>query len=281
VLCHGCGAKYRNIYNLLRDLGADLDGLRERPPQDIDEIFALFRNSVESVEGVEDCRHLPVEFKRIYPGMKDELARCMYHYLHTRGVTDQQIEDYAVGYCEDGRYADMVVIPVYQDDKLLFFTTRRVFGAGKKTLNPKAGDSKRYVLMGYDRCYEASPDKIYIVEGPFDLWALEAAGFYGVAVMGSTITPDQAALLSKIDAELIVCFDPDAEEKTRKYAAVLAKNCPNTVSVCIMSGDDDLSDLCERGEKGLAKIRRILSKTEELDLASQLENIFLATDDHF
>ena len=270
------------MYNLLRDLGANLDGLRERPAQDIDEIFTLFRNSLESGEAVEDCRNLPGEFKRIYPGMNDEFARCMYHYLHTRGVTDQQIEDYAVGYCEDGRYRDMIVIPVYQDDKLLFFTTRRVFGAGKKTLNPKAGDSKRYVLMGYDRCYDAEPDIIYIVEGPFDLWALECAGLYGVAVMGSTITPEQAALLSKIDAELCVCFDPDAVEKTHKYAAVLADNCPNTVSVCIMSGEDDLSDLCETGDRGLKKIRKILSKREELDLASQLENmLFGGESDYF
>lgn len=268
ALCHGCGAAFRNLKNLLRVVGGSFDEIDE-PSADVSEILKMFAEEKQHNESLK----LPEEYNLVFPQSSSFYNNVIYSYLRRRAVTDEQIENYSLGYCQTGRYSGMVIIPVYMRSELVFFTTRRLFGQGGKTLNPEIGDSKRYVLLGYERCLEHKPDIIYVVEGPFDLFALERAGLFGVAVMGSTITAEQCALLSKLPSEICVAFDPDAHEKVKKYVQVLYDNCPNTVSTLLMTGHEDFNDMAKKGKEGLKQIRRIVRQKNSFGMASMLSNM--------
>jgi hypothetical protein len=274
AICHGCNAKYRNLKNLLRDLGLSFKFAGPKGSKAIQAVFDMFKKQRSVADDGPLELELPKEFRRLFAGARDAVARSMFRYLKSRGVTESQIEEYAIGYCSSGRYDGCILFPVYVNGLRLFFTTRRVFGPGPKTFNPDVGESKRYVLMGYDRCVERESRRVYIVEGPFDLLALELAGLDGVAVMGSTITKEQSALLSKLDAELVVCFDPDAWDKTKRYATFLSDNTANPVFTCRTKGDNDLSDLAELGARGVARIQKILSKVREVGMEHRINEIF-------
>lgn len=270
ALCHKCDYRTRNLWNLIRDLKGDSSGQFKKalgPLKDIGVIFAEEATTDFSLE-------LPKEFTRLYPHTRDIYAKAMLRYLRSRRVTDQQLDDYSLGYCESGRFEGMVVIPVYVNGVLAFFTTRRVFGVGKKTLNPKVGESKRFVLLGYDRVCEKEAERVYVVEGPFDFFAGEQAGLDMVCVMGSTVTIEQAALLSKLDAEIVICFDLDASDKARKFGHYLQDHCPNQVYTCPPESDVDLSEMVEDDlVKGIHQIRKRMRHVRALSLENMVKDI--------
>jgi hypothetical protein len=79
--------------------------------------------------------------------------------------------------------------------------------------------------------------------------------------------------LSKLEAELVVCFDPDAWDKTKRYATFLADNTANPVFTCRMRGDNDLSDLAELGARGVARIQKILGNIREVGMEHRINQI--------
>ena len=71
---------------------------------------------------------LPTEYKSLYNLTKSDIhARHALAYLKRRGVSTIDILKYQIGYCENGRYANKIIIPTYNADGQLDYFVARSF----------------------------------------------------------------------------------------------------------------------------------------------------------
>jgi DNA primase len=171
-------------------------------------------------------------------------------YLRKRGLTDETIRLFGLGWSGEGRGAiaadlrgqgvtveQLVAVGLMkqEDDRPpvdLFFNRvmfpirdrrGRVIGFGGRTLGdgqPKylngpetALFSKRRTLYGLDlaRANARAGAELVVVEGYMDVIALHQAGFGGaVAPLGTALTTDHLAELWRIAPAPVICFDGDA-----------------------------------------------------------------------
>ncbi len=124
-------------------------------------------------------------------------------YIFDRGFTADTLRDWGVGY-DAGLGA--VVIPVYMGGKLVGLVRRLVEGEPKykNTRFPKQG-----VLLGLDNLPFGYHDEIVVVEGPLDAMWLYQHGVPAVALLGSSMSEQQADLLAVHFWSVALVFDAD------------------------------------------------------------------------
>jgi DNA primase len=177
-------------------------------------------------------------------------GRAALDYLRRRGLTDETIRLFGLGWSGEGRGAiaadlrgqgvtveQLVAVGLMkqEDDRPpvdLFFNRvmfpirdrrGRVIGFGGRTLGdgqPKYLNgpetslfSKRRTLYGLDlaRANARAGAELVVVEGYMDVIALHQAGFGGaVAPLGTALTADHLAELWRIAPAPVLCFDGDA-----------------------------------------------------------------------
>jgi len=87
------------------------------------------------------------------------------NYLFGRGLTEGIIEEAQIGCCIRGKYATMIVVPVFSGGAVAGFTARSI--ASKFYSNPPEFKRIQFMLNG-DALQEETDEPIIIVEGPFD-----------------------------------------------------------------------------------------------------------------
>jgi hypothetical protein len=108
-----------------------------------------------------------------------ESGRAAKAYLNDRGITEEQISYYKLGFCATGKYAHRIIVPVLDDEEnLVSFVARDYTGhAQAKVLTPAAllGTSgiKDYV---YNLHNAKRTRELIIGEGVFDAMALGVSG---------------------------------------------------------------------------------------------------------
>lgn len=161
---------------------------------------------------------LPDEFIQVQNGWKrSDLPR----YFRDRGIGPKKAHRYGLGWCDDGYFANRLVVPVTRDGEVEFFVARymksRPPKGVKKTLYPKGAKPGRH-LFNYDRARFC--DTIRIVEGVLD--AIHV-GRSAVATFGTSLSQYQLELLMRTAAsEIIIMWDRDAIDKARALADRLA-----------------------------------------------------------
>lgn len=183
-------------------------------------------------------------------------------YLRGRGIPDELIRRYRVGYApaDGARLSERALTQGFTRDQLLdaglarargsrvtdFFVGRitfpisdargRVQGFGARTLNPgerakyvnsPEGPSfhKRHLLFGLAEARAAAAKGRWVVvaEGYTDVLGLVAAGVdAAVACMGTSLTPEQLRLLNRWAEEVRLCFDADAAGQRAAWRTVEA-----------------------------------------------------------
>lgn len=179
---------------------------------------------------------LPDEFIPVQHGWtRKDLPR----YFRERGIGPKKAFRYGLGWCDDGYFANRLVVPVTSDDQVVFFVARymkqrpplcrrpnlpcKTCGGKdmhnrlKKTLYPKGAHPGRF-LYNYDRARHCKT--IRVVEGVLD--AIHV-GRSAVATFGTTLSQYQLELLMRTNArEIVIMWDRDAIEKARELADRLA-----------------------------------------------------------
>jgi len=179
------------------------------------------------------------EYFKFLDKNRSQIANEFRRYLYSRGITDEMISRYRVGFCYAGAYARRVIIPCFMNGELVYWIARAIFETDKKILNPSV--PKKSVVFNYDlaRMY----DEIVICEGVFDAMSV---GYNAVALLGKSISEEQCYMLAKMNAEnrkkFVICLDSDAWkdeiEVAKKlyvfgldvYLARLEKGDPNSIS---------------------------------------------------
>jgi DNA primase len=162
----------------------------------------------------------------------DKLERD-HPYLSERGLTQETILDFGVGYCAKGMMADRIAIPIHNPEGAVVAYAGRFIGEpGDDQPNYRLprGFRKSQELYNVDRAIKEPADvPLVIVEGFFGCMMLHQLGCRKtVALMGSTMSAAQEELIRKHTdrkSQVIVMLDEDEAGRTgrEEIAVRLAK----------------------------------------------------------
>ena len=242
--CWVCGKKGKTVKALFNQAKA--------APEKFAELFKLVKTGSEVEEViVENIVELPKEFKQII-GNTDLTAKQAYNYLKKRNLTDDDIIKYNLGYCDFGRYSNMIVIPSYDKDGSLNYFTARSFEKDPyiKYRNP---DCSRDIIPFELFINWDSP--LVLCEGPFDAMAIKRNA---IPLLGKNI---QSNLLKRIVQSTVkkiyIALDTDAIKQSLKHCEYLL-NQGKEVYLVELDGKDP-SDL------GFSYFTKLIQNTEPID----------------
>lgn len=142
-----------------------------------------------------------------------EWPPVFYDYITSRGVTEEQLVRWRIGYATRGPLAWRIVIPVHTRGRLVAHVGRAVFDDRERYDMPKKKFGARPALAVFgEPLLDPALRVLTIAEGSFSMLALERAGAPNpVALLGSDWSAGKAAILSSVPWDLIViATDPDA-----------------------------------------------------------------------
>jgi len=164
---------------------------------------------LDKEESIEEIFSLPEKFVSL-TGLEHSLAHTKpLNYLKKRGLTQQDILYWKVGFCFDGEYKNRVVFPSFNSNgDLNYFVGRTITGEkfNKFKMPPASKD------IVFNELYLDFDSDIILTEGIFD--AIKA-GQNSVPLLGSTLR-EESKLFQKIvgyDTTIYMALDPDAKKK--------------------------------------------------------------------
>ena len=249
--CWVCGKKGKTIRSLFKALKVS--------PDKFVELSKLVKTGshVEDVI-VENIVELPKEFIPLFPDDKTIKWKQAYYYLKSRGITNDDIIKYNIGYCTFGRYQNMIIIPSYDKDGILNYFTGRSFEQDPfiKYRNPECSrDIIPFELfINWD-----SP--LVLCEGPFDAMAIKRNA---IPLLGKNI---QSNLLKRIVQSTVkkiyIALDTDAIKQALKHCEYLL-NQGKEVYLVELDGKDP-SDL------GFSYFTKLIQNTEPISQYDLME----------
>ena len=205
--CWVCNKKGTKISSLFKQVKAS--------PNRFEELFKLIGNETErDVVVTNKNLQLPKEFQSFKNITSSNIeGRTALSYLKSRGITDDDIEKYNIGYCTSGRYQNMVIIPSYDEQGKLNYFTGRSFEKDPyvKYRNP---ETSRDIIPFELFINWKLP--LVLCEGPFDAIAIKRNA---IPLLGNNI---QSTLMKRIVTSTVekiyIALDNDALKKSLKFA---------------------------------------------------------------
>tara|TARA_R110001592_G_scaffold361764_2_gene673604 strand:+ start:30 stop:956 length:927 start_codon:yes stop_codon:yes gene_type:complete len=248
--CWVCNTKGNRITTLFKKVKAT--------PENYQQLTKLIGEEKEyKQEETFKALKLPKEFTPVLNN-NDISARHALSYLKRRGLTIEDIKKYNIGFCPYGSYANMVIIPSYDEEGILNYFTGRSFQKDPfiKYRNP---DCSRDII----------PFELFInwnlplvlCEGPFDAMAIKRNA---IPLLGKNI---QSKLLKKIITssvkKIYIALDTDARKQALNFAEKFL-NEGKEVYFVELEGKDP-SDL------GFAHFTKLIQNTEPIDQYELME----------
>jgi DNA primase catalytic core, N-terminal domain len=164
------------------------------------------------------------------PGGEEDMVR-VFEYLVSRGM---DLDWYDWMWTPAPGYKDRLLIPFYQDGKVVGYTGRKITEGKPKYLT----DSQNGYVFNIDRqTYQRS--YVIVVEGQFDAIAID-----GVGIMTNDPNETQCARINSLAREVIVVPDKDRPGAKLLKAAVV-----NNWSASMPPWDNDVKDVADAVKK--------------------------------
>lgn len=173
----------------------------------------------------------------IYP-----VRRQAYNYLKSRGISDEIIEKYGIGFCDKGSHKGRIIVPSYDKKGELNYYIARSWDPNTraKYKNPQAEKDK---IIFNEHLIDWDKD-IYLVEGVFDGFFLENS----IPMLGKHMSELLFnSLYKKSKSNIIICLDGDAWNDAIKlyeeinggelYGRIKMVKLPKDKDVCDLKGD--------------------------------------------
>lgn len=199
-------------------------------------------------------RSFELPFRVETPGSGGRWFRPALDYLHSRGITDHQIDKWNIGYSIVGRLKNRVVFPVYTEGVLRTYTARAIGPAMKRYDQglTRDGAQPKRALWGESH-FDYDLGIVTIAEGVPSALALERAGAPNPsAMLSSVLTPERARIISRFD-RILVATDPDpAGDKVAEWINILSRR-SRVIRLPLDFAPDDteIGDLADRVKKAL------------------------------
>jgi hypothetical protein len=158
-------------------------------------------------------------------GFNDKMALT---YLKSRGLNKDDIDTYDIRYASSGRFFGRVLVPIYEDKRLVCFVGRGFLHfIEPKYLFPRKRQTVLTIseaIFGYDKVFTSPRKRVYLTEGVFDAMAVDKKlGGLGLALLTKHMSDRQLYKLVTFPSDISfwVLFDSDAQEEAVKVAGKL------------------------------------------------------------
>jgi len=223
--CWVCDAKGRSLFTLAKKLKASKEVF--------DELSQIIGNNNYSKSKTPKTSFLqiPEEFKTLV-GECDAISFLhAKKYLLQRGLSEEDIQKYNIGYCQDGEYKSRIIVPSYDSmGKLNYFIARSYYGSNFKYKNPPV--PKDTIIFDLFINWKMP---IILCEGIFDAIAIKRNA---IPLLGKTI---QSTLLQKMIkkriSEVTIILDSDAQDTMINVSKKLIRYGLNVSRVSLENGD--------------------------------------------
>lgn len=210
--CWTCqpATKGRNLVSLLKKLHAS--------PAQIAEMKSYFPNGKGDIE---EKTYAVVELPKEFISLAQNSTKLPYRqakaYLNRRGITEEDILKYNIGYCERGKYANSVIIPSYdKNGRINYFISRSFEKDPARKYN--APSCNKNELIGFEY-YINWKVPVILCEGIFDAVALRRNA---IPLFGKTIPKALMMKLVESDVKTVyLALDNDALKEAIKYSVEL------------------------------------------------------------
>jgi len=192
---------------------------------------------------IEDKKRIFLRLPEGYTKFEDSNSRFIPHkeainYLYSRGITDEMIKKYSIGYTVKGDFAYRIIIPSYNSEgKLNYFVGRAWTKRKDKYKNPSVPKDE---IIFNESLIDWSKD-VYLVEGAFDSFFLSNP----LVMLGKKMSKLMfEALYNKAEGNIIVCVDGDAwEDGLKIYHELNGGRLYNKIKIVKLPKDKDICDL--------------------------------------
>jgi len=195
-----------NLFQLLKQVGADRSSFKE-----LSGIVGSTYYSSEKKKEETQVLSLPKEIKH-FDDSDSVFNLHALRFLFKRGLSEQDILRYNIGYCTEGIYQNRIIIPSYDSDgQLNYFVGRDFYKGGMKYKNPPISKD----IIGFD-LYVNWNEPIILCEGVFDAMAIKNNS---IPLFGKTILPKlYKKIIEKKVSHIIISLDEDAFNDSLKMA---------------------------------------------------------------
>ena len=250
--CWVCDKKGKKLYQLFKAV--------EVAPEIMAELKAIVKYvGPETDVQVETKVTLPKEFQPLTNIQKSNImGRHALAYIKSRGITEEDVLKYGIGYCETGRYANMVIIPSYDERGNINYFTGRSFEKepSVKYRNPSVSrDIIPFELfINWDL-------PLILCEGPFDAIAIKRNV---IPLLGKNI---QTKLMKKIVMssveKIYIALDRDAQKQALDFCERLMQEGKEVYLVDMQDKDPS--------EMGFNNFTKLIQETYPLTFSGLLE----------
>lgn len=210
--CWTCqpATKGRNLTSLLKKLQAS--------PTQIAEMRSYFPGGKGEFEDKQySVVKLPEEFISLTQNSTKLSYRQAKAYLKNRGIKEEDILKYNIGYCEKGKYANSVIIPSYdKNGRINYFISRSFERDPARKYN--APSCNKNELIGFEY-YINWKVPVILCEGIFDAIALRRNA---IPLFGKSIPKALMMKLVENDVKTVyLALDNDALKEALRYSVDL------------------------------------------------------------
>ena len=255
--CWTCNSGGKKLTSLLKRLDVD-----KKTISIIREIYGdSHYNPQNEDEGTKVYIQLPKEFISLNEepkGFNPEYKHAI-HYLNERGITQNEIIKYNIGYCKDGLYSRRVIVPSYNcDGQLNYFVSRSYYSEEKmKYKNPPI--SKNVICLESQINWN---EPIILCEGVFDAITIKRNAIPLLGKFPSKLLVEKIFMSGVSD--IIISLDNDAINEALKAAEYFRKQGINVKMMYLKDKD--------AAEIGYDKFYEELKKTKEFSSDELLLN---------
>ena len=250
--CWACDVKGTSVYQLFKKIKA--------PSDKISEVQSLVKSSKSfKINKSDSSITLPSEFIGLSTVDNNDIAaKHALAYLKKRNISKYDIIKYNIGYCKSGLYANMIIIPTYNDDGQLNYFTARSFEKEPyvKYRNPSVS---RNIIPNEHLINWNVP--VILCEGLFDAIAIKRNA---IPLLGKNI---QNNLMKKLVTSLVnkiyIALDRDAIKQALKFCEMLMAEGKEVYLVDMQDKDPS--------EMGFSNFTKLIQKTQPLTYSNLME----------
>jgi|TARA_R100001163_G_scaffold20091_2_gene17465 DNA primase len=247
--CWACDARGTTVYQLFKKTNASSDKIAEANSLISSSKPKEYKKSNTTIR-------LPDEFISLSNGeLNDITAKHAKAYLNKRNISKYDILKYNIGYCNKGLYANMIIIPTYDEDGRLNYFTARSFEKEPyiKYRNPSVS---RNIIPNEHLINWNLP--IILCEGLFDAISIKRNA---IPLLGKNI---QSNLMKKIVTSVVnkiyIALDKDAMKQALRFCENLMAEGKEVYLVDMQDKDPS--------EMGFTNFTKLIQKTVPLTYSS-------------
>jgi DNA primase len=248
--CWACDKRGKKLVQLLKSL--------DTPKEKIMELKSYLKIDTQDITSVStDEVHLPKEFISLINPPKSVMVKHAITYLKKRGVNEDDIIKYNLGYCESGVYTNRVIVPSYDENGILNYFTARSFEKDNPMKYKNPNSSRNIIPFEFFINWDLP---LILCEGPFDAIAIKRNA---IPLLGKNI---QSNLMKRIVIssvkKIYIALDKDAQKKALEFCQQLMNEGKEVYLIDMQ--DKDPSDM------GFKHFTHIIQDTEPLRFSDLL-----------